>query len=117
MAAVIADGICDACVLMFFEKQRSSPSEEWTSRQRRKVDGGLKQLAKWVESKDFLVDDRFTLADIAAGCVLGYLRVRYAEHPWQDTYPDLKRYSDRLEARKSFKDTVPVPQTIGDKIV
>ncbi|KAI1620605.1 glutathione S-transferase domain-containing protein [Exophiala viscosa] len=114
---VIADGVCDACVLMFFEKQRSSPSEEWTSRQRRKVDGGLKQLAKWAGDKEFLLDDKFTMADVAAGCVLGYLRVRFAEHPWQETYPNLKRYSDGLEARKSFKDTVPTPQDISDKIV
>ncbi|KIV82291.1 hypothetical protein PV11_04412 [Exophiala sideris] len=114
---VIADGVCDACVLMFFEKQRPSPSEEWTSRQRRKVDGGLKQLAKWVGDKDFLLDDKFTMADVAAGCVLGYLRVRFAEHPWQETYPNLKRYSNRLEARKSFEDTVPTPQNISDKIV
>jgi len=114
---VIADGVCDACVLLFFEKQRSSPSQEWMTRQRRKVDGGLQQLAQWVGGKDFLVDDRLTLADVAAGSVLGYLRVRFAEHPWQEKYPDLKRYSDRLESRDSFHKTVPTPQTISDKIV
>lgn len=102
---------------MFFEKQRSSPSQEWAARQRRKVDGGLKQLSKWVGDQEFLIDGRLTTADIAAGSVLGYLRVRFAEHPWQDLYPDLKRYSDGLEARVSFKETVPVPQTINDKIV
>ncbi|EXJ62528.1 hypothetical protein A1O7_02966 [Cladophialophora yegresii CBS 114405] len=114
---VVADGICDACVLMFFEKQRVLPSQEWTARQRRKVDGGLKKLAQWVGDKDFLIDDRLTLADVAAGCVLGYLRVRFAEHPWQDLYPNLKRYSDLLEARESFRRTRPVPQAINDKIV
>jgi glutathione S-transferase len=103
---------------MFFEKQRLSPSAQWTARQSRKVDGGLKQLAGWVgEDKAFFVDGRLTLADVAAGCVLGYLRVRFAEHPWQEMYPNLKRYSDRLEVRESFKKTVPVPQTIRDKIV
>ena len=125
LQTVIADGICDACVLMFFEKQRSSPSTDWTARQRRKVDGGLKQLAAWVAEKEkkdkdkdfFLVDGRFTLADVAAGCVLGYLRVRFAEHPWQEEYPHLKRYSDCLEARESFQNTVPTPQTISDRIV
>ena len=102
---------------MFFEKQRPSPSQEWTARQRRKVDGGLKKLAQWVGDKEFLVEDHLTLADIAAGCVLGYLRVRFAEHPWQELYPNLKRYSDQLEARASFKETVPTPQTISDRIV
>ena len=81
------------------------------------MDGGLKKLAEWVGDLDFLVDGQFTLADIAAGCVLGYLRVRFAEHPWQKLYPNLKRYSDQLEARASFKDTVPVPQNIRDRIV
>ena len=114
---MIADGVCDACVLMFFEKQRSSPSQEWASRQRRKVDGGLRQLAQWVGDKEFLIEDRLTLADIAAGSVLGYLRVRFQEHPWQENYPNLKRYSDQLEARESFKKTVPKPQEISDKIV
>ena len=102
---------------MFFEKQRTSPSEEWAARQRRKVDGGLKKLAQWAGDLEFLVDGRFTTADIAAGSVLGYLRVRFTEHPWQDLYPNLRRYSDRLEARASFKATVPVPQTISDRIV
>jgi glutathione S-transferase len=102
---------------MFFEKQRSSPSQEWTSRQQRKVDGGLCQLASWAGDREFLVEDRFTLADIAAGSVLGYLRVRFQDHPWQEEYPNLKRYSDRLEARESFKTTIPTPQTIKDRIV
>lgn len=29
---VVADGMCDACVMLFFEKQRDKPSEEWTAR-------------------------------------------------------------------------------------
>lgn len=66
---------------MFFEKQRSSPSGEWTSRQLRKVNGGLNQLASWVGEREFLIEDRFMLADIAAGAVLGYLRVRFQDHP------------------------------------
>jgi glutathione S-transferase len=87
------------------------------ARQRRKVDGGLEQLSQWVGEQDFLVDGTFSLADIAAGSVLGYLRVRFQEHPWQEMYPHLKRYSNSLETRKSFQDTVPSPQKISDKIV
>ena len=116
---VVADGICDALVLLFFEKQREDGkrSEEWMARQRRKIDGGLKALADWVGDKKFVVNDSFGLADIAAGSVLGYLKVRFPEHRWKETYPHLAGYSDHLEARQSFKDTIPKPQTINDKIV
>ena len=114
---VVADGMCDACVLLFFEKQRSEQSEEWKSRQMRKVVGGLKALSGWVGDNTFIVDDKFSLADIAAGAVLGYMKVRFPDSSWQDTYPNLKRYVDGLEQRESFKSTVPHAQTISDKIV
>ena len=116
---VVADGICDALVLLFFEKQREDGkrSEEWMARQRRKVDGGLKALADWIGAKEFFVDDAFSLADIAAGSVLGYLRVRFPEHPWREAYPHLARYSEDLEERQSFKDTIPTPQRISDRVV
>ena len=118
---VVADGICDALVLLFFENQRGDGkrSEEWMARQQRKVDGGLKALADWIghDDKKFFVHDAFGLADIAAGAVLGYLKVRFAEHPWRKMFPCLAKYSDELEERQSFKDTVPTPQKINDKTV
>ena len=43
---VLADGICDACVLLFWERHRPAEqqSQEWINRQQRKVDGGLAAL-------------------------------------------------------------------------
>ena len=116
---VVADGICDALVLLFFERQREDGkrSEEWMARQQRKVDGGLKAFADWIGDRNFFVNDSFGLGDIAAGSVLGYLKVRFPEHPWRETYPQLARYSENLEERQSFKDTTPKPQKINDKIV
>lgn len=114
---VVADGMMDACVLLFFEKQREKPSEEWMGRQKRKVEGGLKALDGWIQEKEFIVDDQFSLADVAAGSILGYMKVRYQENKWQEMYPNLKKYSDGLEKRNSFKETVPYPQTITDRIV
>ena len=80
---------------------------------------------------------KFGLAEVAAGSLLGYLKVRcqalpilllrndadvewqvpFADHGWQEKYPNLKMYSDRLEERGSFKETVLKLQTIMDKIV
>ena len=118
---VVCDGMCDALVLLFFEKQRKEEgrSTEWMERQMRKVEGGLRVLSEWVGDgeKEFIVEGRFGLADVAAGCVLGYMKVRFADHGWQEKYPNLKRYSDRLEERESFSETIPSPQIIKDKIV
>jgi glutathione S-transferase len=50
-----------------------------------------------------------TLADIAAGCALGYLDFRFAHIEWRGEHPNLSRLYDKLAARKSFIDTVPAP--------
>ena len=113
---VIADGICDAVVLLFFERMRPVPSEEWMARQRRKVEGGVRALAARV-GEGFLVGGRFGLADIAAGTALRYLAVRFSEFDWGAMYPALAAMSARLEARASFAATVPVPQMISEKVV
>jgi glutathione S-transferase len=113
---VISDGICDAVVLLFFERLRETPSAEWIARQRRKVEGGVRALAERA-GDGFLVGGRFGLADIAAGTALRYLQVRFAEFDWPARYPALAAMSARLEARPSFAATVPVPQTIVEKVV
>ena len=115
---VVCDGMCDALVLLFFERQREHRSLEWEARQLRKVDGGLKALSGWVGvGKEFIVGDRFGLADVSAGCVLGYMSVRFKERDWKGEFENLKRYSEGLERRASFRKTVPAPQRIRDKII
>lgn len=113
---VIADGICDAVVLLFFERQREAPSAEWIARQRRKVEGGVRELARRV-GESFLVGGRFGLADIAAGTALRYLALRFPEFDWAAEYPVLARMSEGLEVRASFIATRPVAQVIAEKIV
>jgi glutathione S-transferase len=116
---VVADGVCDALVLLFWERHRPAAhqSPEWISRQMRKVDGGVRALADWVGDRAFIVGDRFGLADIAAGMVCGYLGVRFPEHPWRSRHPGLATFSDRMERRPSFQASVPTPQAISDTVV
>ena len=115
---VLCDGVCDALVLTFFERMRGDgASPEWTARQRRKIDGGVKEMARLVGEGDWAVGDRFSLGDIAAGTLVGYMTVRFPELPWRTQYPNLAALSDRLEQRPSFKNSVPCAQKITDKIV
>lgn len=118
---VIADGICDATVLLFWERHRDPDrqSAPWIARQRRKVEGGLRALEALAAGRGeaWLVGDAFGLAEIAAGTVLAYLTLRYAELDWPSRHPALVRLHEKLERRPSFQATRPVPQVISDRVV
>ena len=115
---VLCDGVCDAVVLTLFEKTRTGGgSPEWLARQRRKIEGGVAEMAKLTAKQRWAVGDSFGLGDIAVGTALGYLSVRFAELNWQALYPDLARFSEHLETRPSFKNSVPYAQTITDKVM
>ncbi|KAK5703779.1 hypothetical protein LTR97_002792 [Elasticomyces elasticus] len=118
---VVCDGMCDAMVIAFFERLREpeKQSEPWKSRQMRKVEGGLRQLNTWVEARQgqYLVGDRLTIADLAIAAFLGWFAIRWSEHPWQSTYPNLRQYWGGLEELEHFKTTRPSPQTMKDQIV
>jgi glutathione S-transferase len=116
---VVCDGVCDACVLMFWERHRAPDlrSEAWVARQQRKVDGGLRALSEWAGDREWVIGDRFGLADIATGTLVKYLDVRFPDLPWRTTYPNLAALSDRLEQRPSFATTTPVAQIISDRVV
>lgn len=116
---VLADGVCDAFVLMFWEMHRKPEhqSADWIARQRRKVDGGLREIASLVGTRDYAVGERFGLGDIAAATVVGYLAVRFPQLDWRGAYPNLAAYSDRMERRASLASSRPEPQKITDKVV
>lgn len=105
----LADGICDAAALAVMEGRRpvGKQSEEWIARQKKKLHQGLQMLALELGEKHWFVADSYSLADIAAGCCLGYLDLRYPELTWRDDYPNLARLDERLLKRTSFSDTIP----------
>lgn len=112
----IADGVADAIVLILIESRRKAnlQSRDWVARQRAKVDAGIAELARQLGDKSYFVGDRFTLADIAAGAVLAYAALRYPESDWATRYPTLAAFSQRMEARPSFRKTRPGPQFVEE---
>ncbi|KAM3418237.1 hypothetical protein BST61_g4238 [Cercospora zeina] len=126
---VVADGICDALVLLIWEKNRSPEhqSSPWIARQTRKVDGGLKALHNYLTSSSsssssppsqYISSNKLSIADLATCAVLGFMSVRFPDHEWKTKYPDLRKYWEaHEEGRESFQKTVPVAQTYKDQVV
>ena len=115
---VLQNGICDAVVLTFFERQRAkeAQSTQWLARQRRKVERGTAALASQLAGRDYFVGGAFTLADIAAVCALGYLDLRLPDFEWRPLHPGLAAWFDRISERESFRSTMPAANVINAKM-
>jgi glutathione S-transferase len=106
----LADGICDAAVAAMLEGRRppEQQSQANIDKQMDKVIRGLEVLNLDITKKKWCVIETFTLADIALGCTLGYLDLRFKHLNWQDKFPNLAKHYSLLVKRPSFKQTMPV---------
>jgi glutathione S-transferase len=112
---VLSDGVLDALVLLFWEISRPIVSEPWADRQRRKIVGGFREIARLIGAKQYAVGDRFGHGDIVVGAAIGAFELMHArgDHAllggfyWQDAHPSLKPYHEGLEERRSFLETRP----------
>ena len=107
----LADGICDAAVAATMESRRPPEQQLQANidKQMAKVLLGLEVLNLDITKKKWCVNETFSLADIAVGCMLGYLDLRFKQLNWQDKYTNLAKHYSVLIKRPSFKQTMPVP--------
>ncbi len=108
----LADGVCDAAVAVMLEQRKSEPMQDpaQIAKQMDKVTRGLTVLNHDLGQNKWCVDDTFSLADIAVGCMLGYVNLRFGKMINLATeYPNLDRLHKKLLERQSFKDSLPVP--------
>lgn len=130
LVQVIAEGVMDATVQLFWEMQREHISAEWSKRQLRKVAGGLVELDRRVGTREFVVGDRFGLADIAVISLIGMqdtvvqtqMLPRWqvydpAMMAWNELYPNLVRYEAQHRDRPSVRQTAPFMFELAEKIV
>jgi len=113
----LADGVCDAAVATILEQRKSAEQQDaaFIERQMSKVTSGLKVLnedlgkSEGVGKNNWCVNGTFSLADVAVGCTLGYLKLRFGGVINLATeYPNLERLQVALLKRPSFKDSMPV---------
>jgi glutathione S-transferase len=114
----LADGICDAAVATMIEQRKTESMQDanFIARQMGKVRLGLQVLSDDLANNSALgkskwcVNGAFSLADIAVGCMLGYVNLRFpAVIDLATDYPNLAELQIALHKRPSFQDSQPVP--------
>jgi len=105
----LADGILDAGILVRYEglRAKKEQSRTWRDKQMARIDRGLAAMAGELGDKAWCQGERYTLADIAFGCTLGWLAFRFPQIDWRGAYPNLGRHFDKLSERASFVETAP----------
>ena len=106
----LADGVLDAGLLVRYESLRpkNEQSAAWSAKQAARMHRGLAQLQADLGDKPWCQGERYTLADIALGCCLGWLGFREPGGiDWHAEYQGLAKHYEKLMERPAFADTVP----------
>ena len=108
----LADGVLDAAILARLEatwagRSEGQRSQAWIDRQMGKIDTSLKAMSTGLGDKPFCSGVHFSLSDVAVGCALAYLDLRFAQIDWRDRHMNLARLQEKLVQRSSFIETHP----------
>src|SRR4051794_36814376 len=106
----LADGVLDAGILVRYEsiRDKKEQSKGWVDKQVARAKRSMAQLDADLEGKTWCHGDRYSLADIAVGSMLGWLNVRKPGGvDWSAEYPAVAKHYEKLMERPAFADTVP----------
>ncbi len=108
----LADGLLDAAILVRLEatwagRGEQERSEAWIARQTGKIHAALKAMSTGLGDKAFCSGIHLSLSDVAVGCALGYLDLRFPQIDWRGSYPNLAKLQEKLAQRPSFLETKP----------
>ena len=106
----LADGVLDAGLLVRYEslRDKKEQSKAWTDKQLARMHRSMAQLASELGERPWCHGERYSLADIAMGCCLGWLDFRKPGGvDWFAQYATLAKQYAKLMERPAFADTVP----------
>jgi glutathione S-transferase len=104
--AALGDGIMDVCVARRGEVLRTKDkSEEFLKKQKDVAASALDALERDASS----LAQPITVGQIAVGCALGYMDLRFAEDNWRRGRPKLAAWFDTFSKRPSMASTAPPP--------
>ena len=114
LVETVADGVCDAIVLIFLENSRKEilKSKDWIKRQEKKIFEGVKYLSNYLEGENYFVGNHFNIADICGFSCLEYMDLRFPKFKWRNDYQNLEKYWIFHRDRQSFQETKPIAQII-----
>ncbi len=106
----LADGVLDAGLLVRYEslRDKNEQSAAWTGKQLARMHRGMAQMEKELNSRPWCHGERYSLADIALGCCLGWLGFRKPGGvDWHAEYASLAKHYAKLLERPAFADSLP----------
>jgi glutathione S-transferase len=104
----LADGVLDAGLLVRYEslRDKKEQSKAWTDKQLARMKRGMDQVAKEIGA--YCHAERYSLADIAVACCMGWLDFRKPGGvDWRGEYAPVARHHDKMLERPAFADTAP----------
>mgnify|MGYP001606293661 CR=1 FL=1 len=104
----LADGILDATVTRLLEFRRPQPqqSPENIKRQEEKIARALAYADSIPKGEAYLMQNRFSIADLCLGVALEYIDFRYP-HDWRGKHPRLALWLAGISTRPAFAETIP----------
>lgn len=106
----LADGVLDAGLLVRYEslRDKKEQSAAWVGKQLARMRRGMEQMAAELNGRAWCHNGRYSLADIALGCCLGWLAFRKpGDIDWHSQYAGLAQHYKKLMERPAFSETVP----------
>ena len=108
----LADGLLDASILARLEatwsgRTDAQRSQAWIDRQIGRIHATLKSMSTGLAEKPCCSGIHFSLSDVAVGCALGYLDLRFPGIAWRESYPNLAKLQEKLLLRPSFIESIP----------
>ncbi len=102
-----ADAMMEASVLRVYEgrvRPEGMRSQDWLDAQRGKADRALSVIeARWMS----LMEGPLHMGQIAVGCALGYLDLRFPDEDWRGPNPSLAAWAASFAERESMTATRP----------
>jgi glutathione S-transferase len=105
----LGQGIIDAGIARVFETRRPLDKQmpEKMQREEQRIHRAIDLAEKTIkENSEFLLGNRYGLADIVMGVAMQYTDFRYP-HDWRSRAPKLNQWLKGIAARPSFVDTQP----------